>query len=210
MFSDPATFRTAEPFPHVVIDDLWDAARLRAIAAEFPPATDPRWVTYPDPKERGKRCGGPDMWGPETHRWFSDMRTPEMARELETLTGIQSLSADTLGGGMHMTSDGGRLASHVDFNIHPHDPTRERRVNVLVFLNPLWRNEWGGALVLGEHRDVEITPTFNRTVIFETSDRSWHGHPDPIAGEHHRKSLACYFYAPRRTEASNPHSTIWR
>jgi hypothetical protein len=210
MFSDPATFQTARPFPHAVIDDLWEPARLRAIADEFPPAADPRWVTYPDPKEFGKRCGGPEMWGPETHRWFSDMRTPEAARHVEILTGIASLSADTLGGGMHMTSEGGRLASHVDFNIHPHDSTRERRVNLLVFLNPLWRDEWGGALVLGQDHDIAITPTFNRTVIFETSERSWHGHPDPVVGDHHRKSLACYYYAPRRAEAANPHSTIWR
>lgn len=210
MWGDAAEFRDAKPFPHAVIDFAWDPGRLVAIAAEFPPADDPRWLTYPDPKERGKRCGGPDMWGEATRAWFDEMQKPRMSRALSRMTGIGSLSADTLGGGMHMTSEGGRLASHVDFNVHPHDPARERRLNVLVFLNHEWRYEWGGSLILGESRDVEVLPVFNRTVIFETSDKSWHGHPDAIAGDHHRKSLACYFYAPRRASASNPHSTIWR
>lgn len=210
MLSDSEDFRNAKPFPHVVIDDLWDPARLERIAAEFPAADDSRWVTYPDPKERGKRCGGPELWGPETQQWFADMRDPAMALELEELTGIGPLTPDTLGGGMHMTSEGGRLASHVDFNIHPHQPQLERRINFLLFLNKDWDLAWGGSLLLGEHREAEVVPEFNRTVIFVTSDVSWHGHPEPIVGDHLRKSLACYFYAPRRVDASNPHSTIWQ
>lgn len=204
-----APFQDVEPFPYAVLDGQWDPEWLRAIAAEFPPADDPRWATYPDPKERGKRAGGPDLWGPETRRWFTEMFEPARVRDLEKFTGIGSLTPDTVGGGMHMTPEGGRLASHVDFNIHPHDLTLERRINVLVFLNEDWRPEWGGSLVLGEHRDVEVVPEFNRTVVFATSDISWHGHPDPVVGDHLRKSLACYFYAPRRAEASSSHSTIW-
>lgn len=209
MLGDGTSFRNAQPFPHAVLDGLWDPGWLKAIAAEFPPVGDGRWTTYPDPKERGKRCGGAELWGPETIKWFADMRDPAVTSEVEQYTSIESLTADTLGGGMHMTSEGGRLASHVDFNIHPRDSSLERRINFLVFLNEGWDPAWGGCLLLGKNREIEIVPEFNRTVIFETSEISWHGHPDPIVGDHLRKSLACYFYAPRRAEAAPSHSTVW-
>jgi hypothetical protein len=204
-----ARFQNAQPFPHLVLDGLWPADTLDAIAAEFPGPQDQRWITYPDPKEYGKRCGGANMWGPVTSGWFGYMRLPSVASKLEKLTGIGPLTPDDIGGGMHMTSEGGRLASHVDFNIHPHNPDLERRINLLVFLNRNWDPKWGGSLLLGKHREVEVVPEFNRTVIFACSDVSWHGHPEPIAGDHHRKSLACYFYAPRRATAADAHSTVW-
>ncbi|MEU0467298.1 2OG-Fe(II) oxygenase [Amycolatopsis sp. NPDC006131] len=203
-------FRNAKPFPHLVLDNIWDNSQLEEVAAEFPEPDDGRWITYPDPKEWGKRCGGPNMWGTRTRAWFDTMRTPEIADLLEQVTGIAPLTPDDIGGGMHMTTEGGRLASHVDFNIHPTNPALERRINLLVFLNPGWRKEWGGTLLLGEHREVEVVPEFNRTVLFATSDRSWHGHPDPIVGDHRRKSLACYFYAPARATAAEAHSTVWQ
>lgn len=203
-------FTAALPFPHAVIDGLWDPAWLEAIAAEFPAPGDPRWITYPDPKEFGKRCGDKRNWGPETARWFDLMQSDEVCEALTVATGIGSLTADTTGGGMHMTSAGGRLESHVDFNLHPDNPQFERRLNLLVFLNEGWQAEWGGVLYLGEHREVEVLPEFNRTVLFATSENSWHGHPDPIVGHHLRKSLACYFYAPTRPDAAPAHSTVWQ
>lgn len=203
-------FRTAAPFPHVVLDNLFSPKHLTRIAAEFPAADDPRWLTYPDPKEWGKRCGGPDMWGPEVAAWFEETRSPEFVELVETITGISPLTPDHVGGGMHMTTEGGRLASHVDFNIHPDHPELERRINVLLFLNEGWDPSWGGSLLLGADREVEIVPEFGKVVIFATSDKSWHGHPDPIVGQHERKSLACYFYAPRRDTTATEHSTVWQ
>lgn len=205
----PQTFIT-EPFPHAVIDRLWDPNWLNAIAAEFPKPEDLRWTRYPDPKEWGKRAGDARCWGPATLRWFEHVRTSEVSRALAAATGIGPLTADTIGGGMHMTSEGGRLASHVDFNVHPDNPDLERRLNLLVFLNHDWRSEWGGTLYLGEHREVEVLPTFNRTVLFATSAKSWHGHPDPIVGDHLRKSLACYYYAPVTAATAAAHSTVWQ
>lgn len=203
-------FQTATPFPHLVIDGLWDDDLLESIAHEFPEASDSRWITYPDAKEWGKRCGSSDVWGPETKIWFDTVRHQSVVESLEKLTGIGPLTPDDVGGGMHMTTEGGRLASHVDFNIHPDNPGLERRINLLVFLNHDWNPAWGGTLLLGEHHEVEVIPEFNRTVIFATSNHSWHGHPDPIVGEHARKSLACYFYAPVRPDAGLAHSTVWQ
>jgi hypothetical protein len=202
-------FERAEPFPHIVIDGLWPADELRGAAAEFPPGDDHRWITYPDPKEYGKRAGDARLWGPATRRFFDVARSAATCWRLEELTGIGPLTADDIGGGMHMTGLGGRLETHVDFNVHPSLPL-ERRLNMLVFLNDEWERDWGGVLYLGQEREVEVLPLFNRTVIFACSDESWHGHPDPIVGEHWRRSLACYYYAPLRAESGPAHTTVWR
>lgn len=203
-----AQFAAAEPFPHLVVDGMWPDALLASIGAEFPASDDTRWITYPDEKERGKKAGDSRMWGPATRGFFDAARSDEACRMLEALTGISPLTADDIGGGMHETGEGGRLAAHVDFNVHPTLPL-ERRINMLVFLSPDWDPAWGGTLYLGEQREVAVVPAWNRTVIFATGETSWHGHPDPVIGNHLRRSLACYYYAPLRTETAKAHSTVW-
>jgi hypothetical protein len=204
----PAEFAGAKPFPHAVIDNAWPDDILRACAAEFPPGSDPRWATYPDPKEYGKRAGDSRMWGPATRAFFEAARSATTCKALEEATGIGPLTADDLGGGMHMTGEGGRLAMHRDFNRHPTLPL-ERRLNLLVFLNEEWDSAWGGTLYLGQDEEIAVEPRFNRTVLFACGPESWHGHPDPIVGDHWRRSLAVYYYAPLREETAAPHSTVW-
>lgn len=206
---DAARFAAARPFPHLVVDGLWPDDLLKSLDAEFPAPDDPRWITYPDAKERGKKAGDRRMWGPATRGFFDAARSPDACAMLELLTGIEPLTADDIGGGMHETGEGGRLASHVDFNVHPTLPL-ERRLNMLVFLSPDWDPAWGGTLYLGEQRDVAVVPAWNRTVIFATGETSWHGHPEPVVGDHLRRSLACYYYAPLRPETAEGHSTLWR
>lgn len=204
-----AYFGATRPFPHLVVDGLWPDALLASIDAEFPAADDPRWITYPDEKELGKKAGDSRVWGPATHRFFKAARSEETCRRLEQLTDIGPLQADDIGGGMHETGQDGRLAMHRDFNVHPLLPL-ERRINMLVFLSRDWDPAWGGTLYLGEQREVAVVPAWNRTVIFATGGTSWHGHPEPVVGDHLRRSLACYYYAPLRAETADAHTTVWR
>ena len=197
-----------DPFPHAIADGLWPLDRLEAAAAEFPPPVDPRWVTYPQPQEWGKRCGGPEMQGPVVRGLMAELAGAAQKAWLEELTGIEGLVPSAVGGGMHMTGDGGRLAMHRDFNVLP-GTILERRLNVLLFLNAEWEREWGGVLYLGKDRQVEVLPVMNRMAVFECGPDSWHGHPEPVTGDHWRKSLACYWYAAPRGPLDS-HSTIWQ
>src|ERR1700743_940186 len=161
-------FKAAKPFPHAVLDGLWDDDWLTSIADEFPPVIDPRWRTYNDPKELGKRCGGIEMMGEQTKLFFDKMFNDSTLHAwISDLTGITPIMPDILGGGMHLSSTDARLDMHADFNIHPTNPSWERRINFLVFLNKGWNDENGGVLYLGKNREVRVSPQFNRTVIFE-------------------------------------------
>jgi Rps23 Pro-64 3,4-dihydroxylase Tpa1-like proline 4-hydroxylase len=137
---------------------------------------------------------------------------------LETLTGIDGLVPDPYfgGGALHQIVPGGFLKVHADFNWHP-KLRLDRRLNMLVYLNRGWRPEWGGALELwdGEMAGpvASILPLFNRTVVFTTTDSSFHGHPRPLACPDGttRKSVSLYYYSNGRPESerSAPHDTIF-
>src|SRR3546814_17728606 len=94
------------------------------------------------------------QWGRGVGQFMAHMHSPVMCQALEELTGMEGLTADALGGGLHMTGTGGRLDMHVDFNVHP-DGQRLRRLNVLTFLARDWDPEGGGVLYLGENKEVE-------------------------------------------------------
>src|SRR5262249_14612242 len=107
-----------------------------------------------------------------------------------------------------------------DFNFHP--GTRwHRRLNLIVYLNPEWEDSWGGNLQLqadpwnGDTRGPTIAPLFNRAVVFETTERSWHGfspiHLPPEKKTLSRKSFAIYLYTKERpaAETAVSHATVY-
>lgn len=145
---------------------------------------------------------------PAAAEWIRQAVTPALVSEI---TGIKGLMADPdlFGAGLHCIPPGGFLNMHVDFNRHPNG--WHRRVNVLIYLNQDWRDEWGGALRLGLKPFVEYLPIAGRCVIFETTDDSWHGHPEPITcpKDVQRRSMALYFYTPE-PPPGEAHSTIYK
>jgi hypothetical protein len=138
------------------------------------------------------------------------------------ITGIPDLLYDPhyFGGGTHDNRDGQGLDAHVDFNRHPVTHSH-RRLNLIVYLNPDWQPEWGGVLELHsdprspDDRVVAVSPLFNRAVLFETTEHSWHGFsritlPPSHAGAA-RRSIALYFYSAERPaeELAGTHSTVY-
>ncbi len=130
-----------------------------------------------------------------------------MLKFLETLTGIQGVLPDPYytGGGLHQIRPGGLLEVHADFSYHK-AIRLDRRINVLIYLNKDWKEEYGGHFELWD-RDVKraekkILPVFNRCAIFSTTSISFHGHPHPLAcpPDRNRKSIATYYYSNGRPE----------
>lgn len=217
-------FANASPFKHVSIDGFFTEDTVQALVEHFP-GFDEKLAINENGEvgakavhEKVRNLGNP-------YQELDDLVKTEEFRELiSTITGIPDLRYDPhyFGGGTHENLHGQSLDAHVDFNFHP--ITRQhRRLNMIFYLSDEWKDEWGGSIQL--HRDpylppsqdeiVVVTPLFNRCVIFETNEYSWHGFPRinlPEEKRHlSRKSFALYYYTDTRPseELGPEHSTIY-
>jgi hypothetical protein len=139
-------------------------------------------------------------FGKFTRDLLREFNSPGCLQFLETLTGIGNLMPDPYfeGGGLHQIEPGGFLKVHADFNWHPR-LRLDRRLNLIVYLNQDWREEYNGHLELWDRSMSlavrKVLPVFNRAVVFSTTSWAYHGHPEKLAcppGQT-RKSLALYY-----------------
>jgi hypothetical protein len=185
-----------------VLDDFLDPAVARRLLDEFPPVDPSRWISWVHFNERKYGLNHRASLPPTIGRVVDEFNASPFVAWLERLTGITGLLPDPglEGGGLHQSPRGGYLNIHADFTGHPHRSTWRRRVNLLLYLNEGWRDEYGGHLELWSpdmSRCVRrILPRFNRVVVFNTDPDSFHGHPEPMACPAHvtRKSLALYYF----------------
>ncbi|HPA34916.1 MAG TPA: 2OG-Fe(II) oxygenase [Chitinophagales bacterium] len=204
-----AEYMQAEPFPSMYFDNLFDDDMLRKIIAEFPEiGKDKQDIKYENPNELKLATRGEYRFGPTTREFVHFLNSQPFLEFLQNLTGIkETLLPDPYleGGGFHEIKPGGYLKMHVDF--HKHKLTKlDRRLNILVYLNEDWKEEYGGHFELWE-RDMskcakKILPVFNRLAMFSTTDYSWHGLPDPLTcpPDRSRRSIALYYYTNGRPE----------
>src|SRR5690606_29402016 len=215
-------FRSAQPFRHVVIDDFLSAAFAGDLLGEFPPFERGTARAEDGSASQKSTVERIRQLGPAYAALDTLIQSQPFLDLVGSITGIPDLLYDPwyFGGGTHENRNGQDLDAHVDFNRHPVERWH-RRLNLIIYLNPRWEDAWGGSLRL--HSDprsdddtiVCVTPLFNRAVIFETTEWSWHSLP-PIAlpdAEQalSRRSIALYFYSNERPaeELADTHSTIY-
>jgi Rps23 Pro-64 3,4-dihydroxylase Tpa1-like proline 4-hydroxylase len=200
-------YRLAQPFPHIVIDDFLPTDVIERVAKSFPEqALAHDKVMLDEFSHFRKRQIAPDECDPFARSFFQFLNSSAVLTFLEALTGIDGLISDPHfeGGGFHKVSQGGKLGVHADFRIH-RKLHLVRRLNLLLYLNKDWDDNYGGALELWDKRMAasvcSIAPISNRCVIFNTDIDSFHGHPDPlnIPAGLHRKSVATYYYTASRS-----------
>lgn len=208
----------ADPFPHVVIDDLLPEPVLDAVLAEFPPPDPRRWTSYSHTHTLKLACNDTELMGPATTNLIHEFNGHCFLPFLEELTGIEGLIPDPHldGGGLHYIERGGFLGIHADFNRLSRYQL-DRRINLLLYLNRDWEEAFGGHLELWNLEMTEcvqrVLPVFNRCVVFSTTSTSYHGHPDPLTcpEDRGRKSLAFYYYTNGRPEEeqAEAHLTVF-
>jgi hypothetical protein len=215
-------FAAAEPFRHVVIDDFFAAEQAERLLAEFPPFESGN--ARNEAGELGNKSVVEKIRGvgPAYAALDDAIQSRAFLDLVGCITGIAELLYDPyyFGGGTHENRAGQDLDPHVDFNRHPVERWH-RRLNLIVYLNREWHDAWGGSLELhsdpraDDDRITLVTPLFNRCVIFETTETSWHGFSRITLPEERRatsrKSIALYFYTTSRPaeELADTHSTIY-
>jgi 2OG-Fe(II) oxygenase superfamily len=178
-------YAKTEPFPHIVLDGLFPDDALDGVLHEFPDPGSPVWKEYQNYHEGKLETQGEEKIGAFTSMLLYQFNSSPFLRFLEELTGITGLIPDPYfyGGGLHQIPRGGKLGIHADFSRHGSIPL-DRRLNVLIYLNREWKEEYGGQLELWAtdmSRCVQkILPIYNRTVVFSITDWAFHGHPEPL------------------------------
>ena len=197
-------YQSASPYPHIVLENFMNPEVLDECITEFNKLNEADgWINYTHYNEKKKGLNKLDVL-PETIKGtINELNSPEFLKFLSVLTGIKDLQKDDFleGGGIHQSTKGGYLNIHADFTVHPHHRNWQRRVNVLVYLNKNWEEEWGGKLELWDTKmtacEAKVAPVFNRCVIFNTDADSYHGHPEPMTCPEgvYRRSIALYYYS---------------
>ncbi len=213
-------YQNKKPFRYIKFDNFFRDRVAKAVYEGFPAISDGQWdgTTYLDQKNKFQK----NNFENESifRKVFAELNSPQFIQWLEQLTGITELTGDEelFGGGLHQSINGAFLNVHVDYNIHPKSKMH-RRLNVLVYMNPDWKEDYGGHLELwdikeGKKKLLEsFAPGYNSCVIFETNEHSFHGHPRPLKTPPgvNRKSIATYYYTRQRPqeEITNEHNTIY-
>ena len=220
-------FINNKPFPHIVIDNFLQEEVASKVLLEFPQAEDDlfTWKSN-DTNSIKQMCQDSKLIEQNLpHIWsvIKYLNSEELLEQVSEFTSMPKLYGDNelSGGGLHLIKRGGHLKLHVDFNIADSLQDLNRRLNIILFLNPNWKSEWGGELELWNSEKTEcvasVKPIFNRAVIFDTQPKDdilpWHGHPLPLNCPEgiYRKSLALYYYSKEKpnTSMAKKHKTLY-
>ena len=207
-------FKGNIPFDHCIVDNFFSGEFASKLSDEFLDYESDKWFCYHNPIEDKKALNDWNAFPPNTYKGFFRLQSEEFVRILSATIG-ESLYVDhgLHGGGWHMHGTGGNLNPHLDYSIHP-KVGLQRRLNIIIYLSKeLEPKNHGGHLGLWSHDpstnrprslEREIEPLFNRAVIFDTTQNSWHGMSRPLtqpAGIY-RKSLAIYYLCQPASNAS--------
>ena len=217
------TFLHAKPFRHVVIEDFFEDAFAEQLLEEFP-HFDPKLAIAENGTVGGKAVNTKIREVSPAYRELYDaISAPPFLELVSQLSGIPDLILDPkmFGGGTHENLHGQELDPHVDFN-YDEAMNLHRRLNLIVYLNKGWKGEWGGGLEIHsnprkpfENKVQTYEPLFNRCVMFETNEYSWHGFPiinlPPEERKRSRKSISIYLYTKDRPaeEVAPMHGTFY-
>lgn len=199
-------FNSIKPFPYVIIDNFLSLNLAKKIEKNFPLHTDKKLWSYKNYCEIKKATDNWNMFPPEAYQLLSILNSHDFLEIIKKKIKIKNLYPDygLNGGGFHIMGEKGKLNPHLDYIIHP-KLNLMRKFNLIIFFNIKWKPTNGGELCLYEKNSQnkklpgklvkKIEPKFNRAVLFDTTQNSWHGLPDPIKcpNKQYRKSLAIYY-----------------
>lgn len=218
-------FRGAKPFPHLVVDNFLEPSFLKEVVEAYP-RFDRAWSDAQGTRDAFNalneklkvQISDSDRFPDPVKRLHDALSSDGFLESLSYITGIENLQNDPAmrGGGMHLTGPRGRLDVHIDFN-YSKELQMHRRLNILVYLNERWEDDWGGAVELWDTEVknclVSAKPILNRCVLFETSDISFHGvEPVTCPPNMARISFAGYYYTPEPPENwdGEHHTTVFK
>lgn len=196
-------FNNSEPFEHVIITDFLNRDIADKISNEYPPNLDD-YYKYNNPLEIKYAYDDINNMSPDIQNVFYSLCSEKILNIFKIITKNEELQYDPTchGAGLHIHPNNGRLHMHLDYEKHPILENKQRYLNMILYLTKDWKEEWGGHTELWDENMTECkikSPVqFNTALIFKTTEKSWHGLPEPIKcpEDKFRKTLAYYYLIP--------------
>ena len=209
-------YQSGEPYHHICIDNFLPMEIIEQVRRDLDSLPEAE-RSFDAAEEKLKSQYNPDRLPSYSRNLFHSLNSRPFLMFLEEMTGIQGLIPDPyfFGAGIHKTLNGGYLNIHADFNLHK-VMKLERRLNILIYLNPPWKEEWGGSFEIWdkpmEKKVASFAPTENRMCCFSTGSDTWHGNPEPVNHPEGlpRLSIALYYYTATWHDGRIEHSTIFK
>ena len=220
-----------DPFNYCIINNFFKPETATQLEKDFLPYASKNWFVYTNLLENKKTINDWNLFPPTTYKIFTELNSSKFIKMLERNLKTKLFADFGLhGGGWHIHGKGGNLNPHLDYSIHPKNHL-QRKLNLIIYLSKnflpskhkghlgFWAKNTSNNNIPGELK-VEIEPIFNRAVIFDTSQYSWHGISQKLdlPSNIYRKSIAVYYlehpekicrtnekaiFAPRINETNN-------
>ena len=150
-----------EPYHFVFASDAINPASRHALLADAPLISS-----------NGSKALSELSFGPAFRALIDDLESPRYREIVESKFNIDLRERNIT------ISVRGRLNRHLDGYVHT--DLSDKVVSVLLYLNSDWTDA-AGALRILRSRNIDdyalqIPPLFGNMLIFQRSDRSWHGH----------------------------------
>lgn len=196
------------PFNYIIIDNFLNDNFYNEIIKTLPDKIDENFWEYSNPIEVKYVLDKKEKYSEKLNILIKELSKDYFVDKLKKIFLIDNIEADeTLhGSGLHYHPRYGRLNMHLDYEKHPILENKQRKLNIIIYLNNEWEKDWEGATELWNNDMsncvVKCYPSKNKAIIFETSELSWHGVPEKIMCPEniYRKTLALYYITPLKNK----------
>ncbi|GAA3588349.1 2OG-Fe(II) oxygenase [Flavivirga amylovorans] len=205
-------YLTANPFPYLIIDNFCDEDKLTQLYDAIPDlenkSKDYMFANNKFEKSNYKVLGN------VFDELYEDLKSERMNSFLSFISSEKVfVDPENHGGGIHQGKKNSFLDMHLDFNYHPLYKNWFRNMNLLLYINKDWKEEYKGHLDIEDLRtgDKEkLGVPFNRLIIQQTRGYTLHGYAMTNFPEgQYRTSIATYAYTEHVNLIEKPRTTDW-
>jgi hypothetical protein len=194
-------FSSNTPFPHFVIDNFLSEESANRVLNNF--EITEKWTNLSLVNNYKKfLLNDRESMDANCNEIIEELGSKEFIEYLSKCTGLKNIFLDKglEGGGLQQSLSGGSLNMHTDFTSHITKKNWKRVLNLIIYFNKDWLDEYNGSLEFWDdqvkNKIKSYSPIFNRCVIFKTDEKSFHGFPDTLnlPANMSRKSFAVYYF----------------
>lgn len=206
-------YLTNQPFPYLVLDGICDQNKLVELYDSIPELEN-KSRDYAFANNKFEKSNYKAL-GPLFEELYHDLASDQMNEFLSFICSEEVfVDPKNFGGGLHQGKKNSFLDMHADFNYHPVNKMWFRNLNLLLYLNKGWKEEYGGHLKLLDARTGKsdaVGVPFNRLIIQQTRTWTLHGYDlTSFPPGNYRTSIATYAYTKHNIHIEKPRTTDWK